>query len=167
MRSPAPPYDARRKIRSLPALARIVRAARHAGRIVVFTNGCFDLLHAGHVTLLQRAKRCGDLLIVGLNSDRSVQAIKGPRRPIVAQQDRALVLAALESVDYVTLFDEPTPQRVIATLRPQVLVKGADWAAGQIVGSDLVRRAHGRIVRLPLLKGYSTSRLIERIKRSA
>ena len=131
---------------------------------MVFTNGCFDLLHAGHVQLLERAKRLGDLLIVGLNGDRSVRRIKGPGRPIVHEGDRALVLAALQSVDYVAIFNEPTPQRLIARLRPQILAKGADWSASQIVGSDIVRRGGGRIVRIPLVKGYSTSRLIERIK---
>jgi len=131
---------------------------------VVFTNGCFDLLHAGHARLLERAKRYGDLLIVGLNSDRSVTTLKGALRPILTQRDRALLLAALESVDYVTIFDDPTPQRLVASLRPQVLVKGADWEASEIVGRDIVRRYGGRVVRLPLLKGYSTSQLLQRIR---
>jgi len=129
---------------------------------VVFTNGCFDLLHTGHAKLLERAKRLGDLLVVGINSDRSVRAMmKGPGRPIVGQRDRAQLLAALESVDYVTIFNEPTPQQLIARLRPNVLIKGADWGASKIVGRELVQR----VVRFPLVKGYSTSRLIERIKR--
>jgi D-beta-D-heptose 7-phosphate kinase/D-beta-D-heptose 1-phosphate adenosyltransferase len=156
-----------RKIRSRGALVRLVRRAAARGRRVVFTNGCFDLLHAGHVKLLERAKRCGDLLIVGLNSDRSVRALKGPARPIVGQRDRALVLAALESVDLVTIFDEPTPERLVAALRPRVLIKGADWRASQIAGRELMRRWGGRVVRLPLLKGRSTSRLLERIRAGA
>ena len=156
--------SANRKVRPLPSLCRIVRAARARGRRVVFTNGCFDLLHAGHVTLLERAKRLGDVLVVGMNSDRAVRALKGAHRPIVAQRDRARLLAALESVDYVTIFDALTPQRVIAELRPDVLIKGADWGAAAIVGRDLVRRYGGRVVRLPLVKGYSTSKLIERIR---
>ncbi len=156
MRSASP------KIVAAAAVSRIVRQAQRRGRRVVFTNGCFDLLHAGHAKLLERAKRLGDVLIVGLNSDRSVRALKGRRRPIIGQRDRALLLAALESVDYVTIFHDRTPQRLIARLRPDVLIKGADWGASQIVGSDLVRR----VVRFPLVKGYSTTRLIERIRRS-
>ncbi|MBI1992463.1 MAG: D-glycero-beta-D-manno-heptose 1-phosphate adenylyltransferase [Candidatus Omnitrophica bacterium] len=155
---------AQRKIKTLPALTRIVREAKSKGRRVVFTNGCFDLLHAGHVKLLERARRLGDVLIVAVNSDQSVAVLKGPSRPIVGERDRALILAALESVDYVTIFQEPTPERLIARLRPQVLVKGADWEASGIVGRQTVHRDHGRVVRLPLAKGYSTSRLIERIR---
>jgi D-beta-D-heptose 7-phosphate kinase/D-beta-D-heptose 1-phosphate adenosyltransferase len=129
------------------------------------TNGCFDLLHAGHVRLLERARRLGDVLIVGLNSDRSVRAIKGPGRPVVPQADRAVVLAALASVDYVTVFDAPSPQRLVERLRPDVLVKGADWPRGAIIGREVIRRSGGRIVRVPLVGGRSTSRLIARIRR--
>lgn len=154
----------RRKIASRQALVRLVRRASAAGRTVVFTNGCFDLLHAGHVALLEQAKQQGDLLVVGLNSDRSVRRLKGPARPIVPQRDRATVLAALESVDYVTTFDEPTPARLIAALRPKVLIKGADWGASRIIGRELVRRHGGRVIRLPLVKGLSTSALIQRIR---
>ncbi len=151
---------------SIAALARAVRRAQARGKTVVFTNGCFDLLHAGHVILLERAKRLGDLLIVAINSDRSVRALrKGPNRPITPQRDRARVLSALACVDYVTIFDEPTPQRAIERLQPDVLVKGADWGPWAIVGSDVIRRRGGRVVRLPLLKGYSTTRLIERIRK--
>ena len=156
---------AHRKIKSLDALKRIVRRAAAQGRRVVFTNGCFDLLHAGHVKLLERAKRLGDLLIVGINSDRSVRALKGPSRPMVGQDDRALILAALESVDFVTVFDELTPEPLVSLLRPQVLVKGADWGGSQIVGRQTVERDHGRVIRIPLLKGYSTTRLIRRIRK--
>jgi len=152
------------KIRSFNSLLRIVRQARASGRRIVFTNGCFDLLHAGHVALLEQARQRGDLLVVGLNSDRSVRRLKGPGRPIVRERDRALVLAGLASVSYVTLFNEATPERLIARLRPEVLVKGADWPSANIVGRDLVRRHGGRVVRIPLRKGYSTSRLIERIR---
>ena len=162
----ASPRSAARKIVSLHTLVRIVRRSNARGRTVVFTNGCFDLLHAGHVKLLERARRSGDLLILGINSDRSVRALKGPARPIVEQRDRALLLAALESVDYVTIFDEPTPQRLVARLAPDVLIKGADWGPAEIVGRDVVRRRGGRIIRFPLLKGYSTTGLIERIKRT-
>ena len=141
-----------------------MRRAQANGRTVVFTNGCFDLLHAGHVKLLERAKRYGDLLIVGLNSDRSVRALKGPGRPILGQEDRALLLAALQSVDYVAIFNERTPQRLVERLRPGVLIKGADWGAAQIVGRRTVERRGGRVIRLPLLKGYSTTKLIKRIQ---
>ncbi len=157
--------SAHRKIKSLDALKRIVRRANAQGRRVVFTNGCFDLLHAGHVKLLERAKRLGDLLIVGINSDRSVRALKGPSRPIVGQNDRALILAALETVDFVMVFDELTPERVVSCLRPQVLVKGADWGGSQIVGRETVERHHGCVIRIPLLKSYSTTRLIRRIRK--
>ena len=158
----ASPRNAAAKILSRAALLR--RARRLGTRRLVFTNGCFDLLHAGHVTLLERAKRCGDVLVVGLNSDRSVRALKGPGRPVVGQRDRAAVLAALESVDYVTIFNERTPQRLVEALRPHVLIKGADWTASEIVGRDVVHRRGGRIIRFPLLKGHSTSKLIQRIR---
>ena len=158
---------ARDKIRPLRTLAGIVRRASARGRRVVFTNGCFDLLHAGHVKLLEQAKRHGDLLIVGLNSDRSVRALKGPGRPIIPQRDRALLLAALQTVDYVAVFNERTPQRLIERLRPDILMKGADWGASQIVGGNTVRRAGGRVIRCPLLRGHSTTVIIRRIKKIA
>jgi D-beta-D-heptose 7-phosphate kinase/D-beta-D-heptose 1-phosphate adenosyltransferase len=159
------PAPASAKIKTAAALARIVRQANARGRRVVFTNGCFDLLHAGHVKLLEHARRQGDLLVVGINSDRSVHGLnKGPGRPVMGERDRALLLAALQSVDYVTIFSEPTPQRLIEQLQPDVLMKGADWSASAIVGSDVVRRKGGRVVRYPLLRGYSTTKLIHRIK---
>ncbi|MBI4341790.1 MAG: D-glycero-beta-D-manno-heptose 1-phosphate adenylyltransferase [Candidatus Omnitrophica bacterium] len=158
------PRRARDKIASAAALARIVRRTQRRGGTAVFTNGCFDLVHAGHVKLLERAKQHGDLLIVGLNSDQSVRWLKGPHRPIIGQQDRARLLAALQCVDYVTIFSERTPQRLIERLQPRVLIKGADWGASQIVGRQTVERYGGRVVRLPLIKGYSTTKLIERIR---
>ena len=160
-----PSSPSARKITTLPRLRSAVRRAKARGKRVVFTNGCFDLLHAGHVTLLERAKRYGDLLVVGLNSDRSVRALKGRGRPILPARDRARLLAALASVDYVVIFNEPTPQRVITRLVPDVLVKGADWPAGAIVGTEAVRAAGGRVVRFPLVKGYSTSKMLARIRR--
>ncbi len=156
---------AREKILRLPALLKTLRRVR-TGRRLVFTNGCFDLLHAGHVQLLERAKAHGDLLVVGLNSDRSVRRLKGPARPIVGERDRALVLAGLSSIDYVTIFDAPTPARLIARLQPDVLVKGADWGSGEIVGRSTVERRGGVVVRLPLVKGRSTSSLVERLARA-
>ena len=161
----ARPPRARDKIRPAGALARIIRRAQRQGRSVVFTNGCFDLMHAGHVTLLERARSLGDLLVVGVNSDRSVRQLhKAPGRPMIGQRDRALLLAALACVDYVTIFGDSTPRRLIEQLRPRILIKGADWGAAEIVGRRAVERYGGRVVRMPLLKGYSTTRLIERIR---
>jgi len=168
MRSPRRPAPAARKVLSAASLGRIVRRLQARGRRVVFTNGCFDLLHPGHVKVLERARALGDALVVGINSDRSVRAQrKGPGRPVVGQRDRALVLAALACVDYVTIFDDSTPRALVARLRPNVLVKGADWNAGAIVGSETVLARGGKVVRVPLAKGHSTTRLIERIARSA
>ncbi len=131
--------------------------------VIVFTNGCFDVLHRGHVELLTRARALGDRLVVGLNSDASVRALKGPDRPFVSQEDRAAVLRGLRSVDGLVLFDELTPIRLIAELHPDVLVKGGDWPADGIVGAELVRRYGGRVVSLPLLEGYGTTALAARI----
>lgn len=154
-----------RKIVSHRALLSVVRRLRRRGRRIVFTNGCFDLLHVGHVTLLERAKRLGDVLVVAINSDRSVRALKGAHRPIMSQRDRARLLAALASVDYVTVFNESTPLGLIRLVQPDILVKGTDWSAGQIVGGAVVRQRGGRVVRLPLVNGYSTTELLDRIGR--
>ena len=124
----------------------------------------FDLLHPGHLRYLQRAKALGDVLIVGVNSDRSVRSSKGPGRPITPENERAEILAALAAVDHVVVFDEDTPQAIIAALQPDVLVKGADWAADAIIGRDIVEARGGRVVRVPIEEGYSTSRLIARIR---
>lgn len=155
------------KICSTRVLARHVRQLQQRGGRVVFTNGCFDLLHVGHVTLLQRARRLGDALIVAINSDRSVRRLKGTGRPIVRQRDRAKLVAALSSVDYVTIFDDPTPLRLITVLKPDVLVKGADWKLAGIIGQGLVTKYGGRVVRVPLVSGYSTTRLITHVRRVA
>lgn len=135
--------------------------------LVVFTNGVFDLLHPGHIELLERARQEGDCLVVGLNSDPSVRLLnKGADRPLVPQASRARVLAALEAVDCVVLFDEPTPLELITELRPDVLVKGADYARDQIVGADLVEQRGGRVVRVQLVEGFSTTKLVERLRAS-
>jgi D-beta-D-heptose 7-phosphate kinase/D-beta-D-heptose 1-phosphate adenosyltransferase len=131
---------------------------------VVFTNGVFDLLHPGHVRYLREARALGEALIVGINSDSSVRANKGPDRPITPQQERAELLAALRSVDAVTIFDEPTPDAVIAAVQPDVLVKGADWGLDNIVGRDVVEARGGQVVRVELAKGFSSTRLIERVR---
>jgi rfaE bifunctional protein nucleotidyltransferase chain/domain len=141
-------------------LRRLLKAERAAGRKVVFTNGCFDILHLGHVRYLREAGRLGDVLVVGVNSDRSAGRLK-PGRPVVPEAQRAEVLSALEMVDYVTVFEEDTPYELIRLLAPDVLVKGGDWAPGDIVGSDLVPETYS----LPYLEGISTSAIIERIRR--
>ncbi|HHN75586.1 MAG TPA: D-glycero-beta-D-manno-heptose 1-phosphate adenylyltransferase [Acidobacteria bacterium] len=138
---------------------------RRRGLRLCLTNGCFDLLHAGHVQLLADARAMADALVVALNTDASVRRLKGPSRPLVPEAERAELLAALESVDRVVLFDEPTPLEVIVALRPDVLAKGADWAADQIVGAEQVRGWGGRVERLPLVEGLSTSAIIERVRR--
>ncbi len=145
------------------ALALIARL-RAAGKSVVFTNGVFDLLHPGHLRYLRRARQLGDALIVGINSDRSVRIIKGSDRPITPERERAEVVAALTCVDGVVIFDEETPQKVIATLQPDVLVKGADWAEDAIVGRDIVKARGGKVVRVAIEPGYSTTAIIERIR---
>jgi len=129
----------------------------------VFTNGCFDILHRGHVHVLRQAKAAGDLLIVALNSDRSVQEIKGAHRPVLPESDRIELIGAMEMVDYVIIFDEPDPYKLIAAIKPDVLAKGGDWSAEKIIGADVVEQAGGRIVMIPYLKGFSTSEIIERI----
>lgn len=152
------------KLKSLDELAVITAQAQKNGKKVVFTNGCFDLLHRGHVHLLRQAKAVGDLLIVAVNSDRSVKEIKGLQRPVTSQTDRVELIGALEMVDYVVIFDEPDPYRLIATIKPNVLAKGGDWSAEKIVGADIVEQAGGRVTVIPYLPGYSTSEIIERIK---
>jgi len=161
----SPPRRPESKLLARSGLARTGARLRRARRRVVFTNGCFDLLHPGHVHLLQAARAKGDLLVVGLNSDRSVRALKGPGRPILAQRERAAMLAALECVDYVTIFSEPTPLETIRLLQPDVLVKGSDWGAREIVGRDVVEARGGRVVRVPPRSKHSTSRIVERIRR--
>ena len=138
--------------------------ARAAGKKVVITNGVFDLLHPGHVRYLQAARAQGDVLLVAINSDRSVSAIKGPTRPLTPEAERAEVLDALACVDAVVIFDEDTPAEIIAAVQPDVLVKGADWAADAIVGRETVEARGGRVVRIPLAEGYSTSAIITKIR---
>jgi rfaE bifunctional protein nucleotidyltransferase chain/domain len=149
----------------LPALISERTAWRAEGRRVVLTNGCFDLLHAGHVALLEAARREGDLLVVALNSDDSVRRLKGKGRPILPQAERAELLLALEAVDRVVVYDEDTPLAVVRALLPDVLVKGADWAHDAIVGRAEVEAAGGRVVRVELVAGRSTSSIVERIRR--
>jgi len=154
-----------RKIQSIARLKRIVGSLKSQGKRVVFTNGCFDILHVGHIRYLAKARKMGDILIVGLNTDRSVRAIKGEKRPIVSESERAEVLAALAIVDYVVLFDEPDPLRLITALKPDILVKGADWPKDEIVGREVVEKAGGKVTRIPLVPGSSSTNLIEKIIR--
>jgi D-beta-D-heptose 7-phosphate kinase/D-beta-D-heptose 1-phosphate adenosyltransferase len=134
------------------------------GRRVVFTNGCYDLLHPGHIKLLEAARSMGDALIVGLNSDDSVRSLKGAGRPVIPQQERAEILANLECVDAVVVFDELTPQKTVAALLPDVLVKGGDWPGNQIVGREEVEAAGGKVVLIDVVEGYSTSEILRKIR---
>jgi D-beta-D-heptose 7-phosphate kinase/D-beta-D-heptose 1-phosphate adenosyltransferase len=151
------------KLKNLDELAQLAAQARRNGKSVVFTNGCFDILHRGHVHVLRQAKAAGDLLIVALNSDRSVQEIKGANRPVLPETDRVELIGAMEMVDYVIVFDEPDPYKLIAAIKPDILAKGGDWSAEKIIGADVVEQAGGRVVVIPYLKGFSSSEIIERI----
>ena len=153
-------------MRTLPELREERAQWKAAGRTVVFTNGCFDLLHPGHVALFEAARSQGDVLVVGLNSDRSVQALKGEGRPLVPEAERAETIAALEAVDRVIVYDEDTPRSLITALGPDVLVKGADWALDAIVGREEVEAEGGRVVRVELLPGRSTTSMGSRIRRT-
>lgn len=151
------------KIKSFDEILEIRRQLAKEGRRLVFTNGCFDILHVGHVRYLTQARALGDVLIVGLNSDRSVERIKGPRRPITTESERAEILAALSCIDYVFIFDDPTPGPIIDDLIPDVLVKGADWEITEIVGRETVEKNGGRVYRFPLVEGSSTTAIVERV----
>lgn len=151
------------KIVKIEALLPKIEALRKKGKTIVFTNGCFDIIHAGHVRYLDAARQQGDLLVVGMNSDRSVKLIKDENRPIVSEKHRSEVLAGLESVDYVLIFDEPDPLRLICDLKPDVLVKGSDWAEEDIIGADNVKERGGKVIRIDLLQDLSTSLIIQTI----
>jgi D-beta-D-heptose 7-phosphate kinase/D-beta-D-heptose 1-phosphate adenosyltransferase len=153
------------KIKSRRAIKSIVAELKKRRKKIVFTNGCFDLLHVGHTRYLRRAREAGDFLIVGLNSDSSVRKIKGAGRPILPGGERAELLSALEFVDAVVMFPEPTPIRLIELLKPDVLVKGADWPSDRIVGADLAKSSGGRVRRIPVVKGKSTSEIIKKIQK--
>jgi D-beta-D-heptose 7-phosphate kinase/D-beta-D-heptose 1-phosphate adenosyltransferase len=153
------------KILEWTALKQEVERQRRDGRTIAFTNGCFDILHVGHVRYLREARRTADLLILGLNSDASVRRIKGEKRPLVPQQERAEVVAALACVDYVTLFAEETPLKLIEYLEPDILVKGGDWSEETVVGRDAVRSRGGRVVIVPLTEGASTTNIVDKIRR--
>jgi rfaE bifunctional protein nucleotidyltransferase chain/domain len=158
------PLNVSDKVKSLTELSAITASAKANGEIVVFTNGCFDLVHRGHIHLLRNAKALGDLLIVAINSDQSVKSIKGPNRPILSENDRLQLIASMEMVNYVLLFDEPNPCNIISILRPNILVKGGDWPADQVVGADIVQASGGEVVVVPYLKGFSTTEIIAKIR---
>ena len=155
----------REKIVDRPTAVARVAAARRAGKRVVFTNGCFDLMHVGHVRYLAAARDAGDLLVVAINDDASVRRLKGPERPLVSEDARAEVLAALAAVDLVTMFGEDTPAEIIAALLPDVLVKGADWAPDQVVGRETVEAHGGRVALIPVVAGFSPTALVERLRK--
>lgn len=151
------------KIKDKESLRAILEGLKAKGKRIVFTNGCFDLLHIGHIRYLEEAKSFGDILVVGLNSDRSVQRLKGPDRPILPEGERAEILSGLGCVDYVTVFDEPTPLELISSLQPHILVKGGDWTKETTVGREVVEKLGGEVIILPFVEGSSTSNLIETI----
>jgi len=151
------------KIKSLEEIVRLRGKLRESGQRLVFTNGCFDILHVGHVRYLNRARALGDRLVVALNSDLSVRRIKGALRPVIPEMERAEVLAALASVDYLFLFDDVTPQRIIDAIVPDVLVKGSDWEISRVVGRETVERAGGAVLTVPMVEGSSTSGIIRKV----
>jgi len=153
----------KQKIKTRKELLRIIKDLKAKGKRIVFTNGCFDLLHIGHVRYLEKARALGDVLVVGVNSDSSVRKLKGPKRPILPEEERAGILSGLGCVDYITIFREIDPLKLITSLRPDVLVKGGDWTKEQTVGKEVVERSGGEVVIVPFVKGASTSNLIETI----
>jgi len=152
-----------KKIKLVEDLRPLLAILRSSGKRIVFTNGCFDLIHTGHTRYLAKARSCGDLLIVAVNSDSSVRGIKGDKRPINSEADRMETLAALESVDFVVLFSEPDPHRVISELQPDVLVKGGDWPIEKIIGRDVVEARGGKVISAGYIEGASTTEIIEKI----
>jgi rfaE bifunctional protein nucleotidyltransferase chain/domain len=151
------------KIKTTAELAPLLSLLRATGQTIVFTNGCFDLIHPGHTRYLARARSLGDILVVAINSDASVRTIKGDKRPINTEADRTETLAALESVSFVTIFNEPDPYKVIAALQPDVLVKGGDWPIEKIIGRDIVQARGGKVVNVPYVDGASTTSIIDKI----
>jgi D-beta-D-heptose 7-phosphate kinase/D-beta-D-heptose 1-phosphate adenosyltransferase len=157
--------DYRKKVKDISSLKKEIGALKAEGKRIVFTNGCFDLLHSGHMRYLYAARQMGDYLVVAVNTDRSVKAIKGAGRPVQSQDERTELLAALSFVDAVVLFDEDNPLNVIRQLVPNVLVKGGDWTEDKIIGADVVKQAGGVVKSLPFVTGYSTTALIEKIRK--
>ncbi|MCD6539443.1 MAG: D-glycero-beta-D-manno-heptose 1-phosphate adenylyltransferase [Candidatus Omnitrophica bacterium] len=153
------------KVIKVSKLAHLVKTLKKKKKKIVFTNGCFDLIHPGHIKLLSSAKKQGEVLILGLNSDSSIRKIKGEKRPILKEKERIEILSAITYIDYIVVFKEETPFKLVKIIKPDVLVKGGDWEEKDIVGADLVKKQGGKIVRIRLKKGYSTTTLIEKIKK--
>lgn len=151
------------KIKNFLEIKKISEKLKKEGKIIVFTNGCFDIIHPGHIKLLKRAKTLGDILIVGLNKDRSVKKLKGEKRPIIDEKGRAEILSSLEMVDYVVLFGEGTPERLIKIILPHYIVKGGDYKNKEVIGKDIIEKYGGKVVIIPLYKKYSTTNLIKKI----
>jgi D-beta-D-heptose 7-phosphate kinase/D-beta-D-heptose 1-phosphate adenosyltransferase len=151
------------KIKTRKELQNIVKDLKKEGKRIVFTNGCFDLLHLGHIRYLEKAKALGDILVVGVNSDHSIQSLKGSKRPILPEEERAEILSGLGCIDYITIFEEEDPLELISTLQPNILVKGGDWTKETTVGREVVERSGGEVVILPFVEGASTSNIINTI----
>ena len=153
----------REKIKAKDELKNILEGLKRRGKRIIFTNGCFDILHIGHIRCLEEAKKRGDIFIVALNSDRSIRSIKGPSRPFTPEAERAEVLSALACVDYVVIFDEPDPLELISFLKPNILVKGGDWTPETTIGREVVEGTGGKVVIIPQIQGVSTSAIVDRI----
>ena len=151
------------KVKNSQTLANTISDLKAKGKKVVFTNGCFDIIHVGHIDYLSKARRMGDILVIGMNSDASVRRLKGKGRPINREKDRAKVLSALCFVDYVTIFNEDTPELLVRKLKPDIMVKGGDWRGRQVAGADFVRSCGGKLVIVPLVEGYSTTSVVKKI----
>lgn len=151
------------KIKTKEEISKISESLRKENKVIVFTNGCFDILHGGHITYLYEAKKLGDILIVGLNSDISIKRIKGEKRPILSEYERAYNLSALEMIDFIVIFNEDTPYELIKVLKPDILVKGGDWDIEKIVGKDIVESYGGKVLNIPFVDGKSTTNVIQRI----
>jgi len=145
------------------SIEKTIKDLKRQGKTIVFTNGCFDILHIGHVRYLKEAKSLGDILVVGLNSDESIRYIKGPKRPIIPQEERAEILASIRYVDYVVIFNEPDPYNLISLVKPHILVKGGDWPVEKIVGKDIVEGYGGKVLSIPYMEGSSTTGIITKI----
>ncbi len=159
------PRGLKTKLKPLGIIKNEIKALQQQGKKIVFTNGCFDILHAGHVDIFQQARNLGDALVVAVNSDISIKKIKGEKRPVVPQVQRMQVLAALEAIDYVVIFDEENPFKIIKEIQPDILVKGGDWPVETIVGRELVEKKGGKVLSIPLMEGISTTNIIEEVKK--
>ena len=159
------PRGLKTKLKTLEIIKNELQPLQQQGKKIVFTNGCFDILHAGHVDIFQQARNLGDALVVAVNSDISIKKIKGEKRPVVPQAQRMQVLAALEAIDYVVIFDEENPLKIIKELQPDILVKGGDWPVETIVGREIVEKKGGKVLSIPLMEGISTTNIIEEVKK--